>query len=188
FWDGGFRHLATTDRPVGTLEDVEGLRLGVTDEGAAQVWAAFGAEPVMTAPGHLRAALGDGRVQGYGTTLRDLRAADPAQASVYVSLLGYAWDGYLLAVNPWVWKNLPVGIRQTIQEAALDAARWTAARWVWEEEEALRALEGAGVRFRSDPDVASFRDRAEELYRDWGEAPWFDRRLFAQIRALRKGD
>lgn len=188
-WDGGFRHLGTVDRPVRTVEDVEGLKLAVHSPGDAKVWEMLGAEPVSVPWSDVGSRLRAGHVDAVMATPYEMRSAGLQGALGHYSFVGYGWAGYMLAVNPWRWKDLPVSVRQTIQEAAVEVGRWVARRWEQLHEEAAAALEKEGIHLEKEPDTAAFRERVQELFADLREEPWFNSRLVNDIRAARpEGD
>lgn len=184
-WDGGFRHVGTVEHPVRTVDDVEGLKVAVHGPADARAWEVFGAEPVSVPWGDVRSRLEAGDVDAVVATPYQVRSAGLQGSLGHYSFIGYGWTGYMLAVNPWLWKNLPVGVRQTIHEAAMEAGRWVAQRWERVHGEAAAALEKDGVHLEREPDTAGFRELAQELFGELRDEPWFDRRLVNDIRAAR---
>lgn len=188
-WHGGFRHVGTVDRPVVSVEDVEGLKLAVHGPADARVWQELGAEPVAVPWDGIGGRLQSGEVGGVTATPHEVRSAGLQGVLGHYSFAGYGWTGYMLAVNPWLWKDLPVSVRQTIQEAAVEVGRWVADRWEQVHGEAAAALAKEGVRLEREPDTAGFRERVQEIFGELRGERWFDSRLVTDIRAARpEGD
>lgn len=185
-WDAGFQHLGTVGRPVGSPDDLEGLRVAVEPEAgaAAAVWEVLGAEPVVVPAREVAARLRAGELDGSGSIPYVFRRSGLEEAERHYSLTAHAWNGYVLAMNYQRWRALPVGIQQMIQEAARDVGLWASQRWARANEEALAAMEKAGVHVERTPDTEEFRRRLAEVYPTLQGQPGYDPALVERIRAL----
>lgn len=171
-WDGGFRNVFTSNRPINHVSDMKGLKLRVPAAPIQQsLFTALGAAPTPINNNELYSALQTHLVDGAEPPLVNLETAKYYEVSKYVSMTKHQPTSYEMLVNPGAWKRLPKDLQEIatrhFNEAALkqreDIAQGEAAL--------IKQLEGQGQVFTT-PDRDSFREavRSAGLYASWRDS------------------
>ena len=168
--DNGMRHISTTNRPVHTAADVQGLKIRVPESQLyLDVWQALGATPVALALPELALALSNG-------TYDDIK---------YFSNINYMWMGCTMAANANTWNGLDPAVQEILKEQAKAAAKYSFDTIAADNETATKTLQDAGVEFDFEPDVQSFKDAlgGDAYYDQYKDESWYDQELLDAILA-----
>ena len=160
--DNGMRHISTTNRPVHTAADVQGLKIRVPESQLyLDVWQALGATPVALALPELALALSNGTAE----------AQDNAT--------------YHLVANANTWNGLDPAVQEILKEQAKAAAKYSFDTIAADNETATKTLQDAGVEFDFEPDVQSFKDAlgGDAYYDQYKDESWYDQELLDAILA-----
>lgn len=182
--DNGMRQLATTDRPVHTAADAEGLRLRVPDSQMyLDCWRALGAEPVALPLDKLSQALANGSAEGQDNAAYHIVANDTYRDIKYFSEINYMWMGCTMAANAVSWNKLTPSQQELVKKQAVAAAKYSFEMTEADNKAAEKLLTEAGVEFDREPDVQSFKDKlgGDEYYRRYADEPWYDQALVDSI-------
>ena len=96
--DNGMRHISTTNRPVHTAADVQGLKIRVPESQLyLDVWQALGATPVALALPELALALSNGTAEAQDNATYHLVANATYDDIKYFSNINYMWMGCTMA-------------------------------------------------------------------------------------------
>ena len=184
--DNGMRHISTTNRPVHTAADVEGLKLRVpTSQMYLDCWEALGANPVALALNELAIALSNGTAEGQDNATYHLVANATYDDIKYFSFINYMWMGCTMAVNSDSFDKLPAEYQKILKEQAKAAAKYSFDTIASDNETATKTLKEAGVEFDENPDIQSFKDKlgGEEYYARYANEPWFNQEILDEILA-----
>ncbi len=165
--DNGMRHISTTNRPVHTAADVQGLKIRVPESQLyLDVWQALGATPVALALPELALALSNGTAK-------------------YFSNINYMWMGCTMAANANTWNGLDPAVQEILKEQAKAAAKYSFDTIAADNETATKTLQDAGVEFDFEPDVQSFKDAlgGDAYYDQYKDESWYDQELLDAILA-----
>lgn len=185
--DNGMRHISTTNRPVHTAADVEGLKLRVpTSQMYLDCWEALGANPVALALNELAIALSNGTAEGQDNATYHLVANATYDDIKYFSYINYMWMGCTMAANAGVWEKLPAEYQAILKEQAKTAAKYSFDTIAQDNVTAQATLEAAGVQFDAEPDIQSFKDKLgiPAYYENYKDQPWYNQEIIDEILAL----
>lgn len=184
--DNGMRHISTTNKPVHTAADVEGLKLRVpTSQMYLDCWETLGANPVALALNELAIALSNGTAEGQDNATYHLVANATYDDIKYFSFINYMWMGCTMAANQDSWSKLPEEYQAILKEQAVAAAKYSFDTIAEDNEVATQTLKDAGVEFDETPDIQSFKDKlgGEEYYQRYAEESWFNQDILDKILA-----
>lgn len=182
--DNGMRQISTTNRPVHTAADVEGLKLRVpTSQMYLDCWETLGANPVALALNELAIALSNGTAEGQDNATYHLVANATYDDIKYFSFINYMWMGCTMAANTDSWEKLPVEYQEILKEQAKVAAKYSFDTIAEDNESATQTLKDAGVEFDEEPDIQSFKDKlgGKDYYQRYANESWFDQEILDAI-------
>ena len=185
--DNGMRHISTTNRPIHTAADVDGLLIRVpTSQLYLDVWEALGATPVALALPELALALSNGTAEAQDNATYHLVANATYDDIKYFSNINYMWMGCTMAANSVTWGKLAPEVQEILKEQAIVAAKYSFDTIAVDNETATTTLQEAGVEFDFEPDVQSFKDMlgGDAYYERYAEESWFDQELLDAILAV----
>ena len=184
--DNGMRHISTTNRPVHTAADVEGLKLRVpTSQMYLDCWEALGANPVALALNELAIALSNGTAEGQDNTTYHLVANATYDDIKYFSFINYMWMGCTMAANAESWEKLPAEYQEILKDQAKIAAKYSFDTIAEDNQAATETLKAAGVEFDENPDIQSFKDKlgGNDYYLRYENEPWYSQEILDEILA-----
>ncbi len=184
--DNGMRQIATTNKPVHTAADVEGLKIRVpTSQMYLDCWETLGANPVALALNELAIALSNGTAEAQDNATYHLVANATYDDIKYFSFINYMWMGCTMAANADKWNSLPEEYQKILKEQAVTAAKYSFDTIAEDNETATETLKEAGVEFDEEPDIQSFKDKlgGEEYYKKYEGESWFNQELLDEILA-----
>lgn len=184
--DNGMRHISTTNRPVHTAADVEGLKLRVpTSQMYLDCWETLGANPVALALNELAIALSNGTAEGQDNATYHLVANATYDDIKYFSFINYMWMGCTMSANADMWDSLTEEQQAILKEQAVVAAKYSFDTIAEDNAVATETLKEAGVEFDETPDIQSFKDKlgGDEYYQRYAEEAWFNQDILDQILA-----
>jgi TRAP-type C4-dicarboxylate transport system substrate-binding protein len=110
--------------PVRTLEDLKGLDLRASG-GAAQILAAWGANPVgMPMPATVE-ALQKGVVKGLYTSLEVMKDFKFAETCKYVTMTDTVIYPFAVVMNMDSWNKLPKDVQKVMDDLRVEQSEWT---------------------------------------------------------------
>jgi TRAP-type C4-dicarboxylate transport system substrate-binding protein len=110
--------------PVRSLDDIKGLSLRGSG-GAAQVLAAWGANPVGMPMPDTPEALQKGVVKGLLSSLETLKDFKFAEMCRYVTLTNTAIYPFAVVMNMDSWNALPKDVQQVMEDMVREQSEWT---------------------------------------------------------------
>jgi TRAP-type transport system periplasmic protein len=177
-WDNGFRQTTTSDRPIKTPADFEGLKLRVPP---APLWTsmfkAFGASPTTLNFNEVYTALQSKVVDGQENPLAIVDTAKLYEVQKYCSMTNHMWDGFWFLANKKNWEALPAEIRTIVAQHINEAAVSERADVADLTKKLRDTLSQKGMEF-NDVKADAFRDKLREagFYAEWkkkfGEEAW----------------
>ncbi len=165
----GVRHILTTERPINSIEDMEGLKIRTMENPAhLDVFSAFGASPLPMSYSELYTALETGVIDG-------AEAANSNYWGNRIYEVGPNWAqiGWLHLVAPLVlsksyYDNLPPDLQKVLDDTGREIAAFERTLYAERDDELLRQLEEAGVNI-TYPDRQAFIEAAQPVYDKWAE-------------------
>jgi TRAP-type C4-dicarboxylate transport system substrate-binding protein len=131
--------------PVRSLEDIKGLDLRASG-GAAQILAAWGANPVgMPMPATVE-ALQKGVVKGLYSSLEVMKDFKFAETCKYVTLTDTVIYPFAVVMNMDSWNKLPKDVQKVMDDLRIEQSEWTGEYMDNHVDEAMKwAVETQGV-------------------------------------------
>ena len=182
--DNGVRHIATTKKPVHTVDDVKGMKVRVpVSQVYLDVWEALGATPVMLALQELAIALANGTAEAQDNATYHLVANATYDDIKYYSFINYMWMGCTLAMNVVSWSKLTPEQQKIMKEQGKAMAKYSFDAIAEDNVTAMETLKKAGVQFDMNPDIQSFKDKlgGAEYYKRYAKEPWYNQSIIDRI-------
>ena len=141
----------------------------------------MGARPTQLAWAEVYSGLSAGVVDGAEAPLPSIYGAKLHEVKKVISLTGHFKGFTGLVMNADYFAALPADIQQVLNEEAVSAGVFMTNLMLDSEEEWIEKLEGEGVVFNRDVDVAAFQEKTAIVYEqfpDWSEG------LYDKIREI----
>jgi TRAP-type C4-dicarboxylate transport system substrate-binding protein len=110
--------------PVKTLEDIRGLNLRASG-GAAQILAAWGANPVGMPMPETVEALQKGVVKGLYSSLEVMKDFKFAESCKFVTLTDTVIYPFAVVMNMDSWNKLPKDVQKIMDDLKVEQSEWT---------------------------------------------------------------
>lgn len=165
FWELGFRHLTNDERPIHSIDDVDGLKIR-TLSSPIQVaaWEAFGAVPTPIDFSELYSSLQQRVVVGQENPLSEIVSKKFYEIQQYITLTGHVYSPGPWAVSEATWNSLTEQEQQWVLMATEDA---TAAMFAANDElnaNAIAEMEAYGCEVDQSPELEGFQTTAQSVY------------------------
>jgi tripartite ATP-independent transporter DctP family solute receptor len=177
-WDLGFRQITTSNRPVRTVADLEGLKLRTPiAPSLISLFRALNAAPVGMQYGEVYSALQTHIVDGQENPLSQVDAGKFYEVQKYASMTNHVWDGYWICCNADAWSALPPDLQAIVARNFNDVALEQRADIAKLNESTRTLLAGKGMAFNdTNPDSFRARLRDAKFYAEWrsklGDEAW----------------
>lgn len=119
FWELGVRNLTNNVRPVGTLEDIAGLKIRAQQSPLfLDVWRALGANPTPLPFTEVNTALETGTVDGQENPAALILASRFNEVQKYLSLTRHNYNPQIVLISKTFWDTLNPAEQQLLGEVA----------------------------------------------------------------------
>lgn len=182
YYDAGSRSFYTTNRPIYTPDDLQGLKIRTQESVMAfQMVRALGASATPVSWGELYTALQQGLVDGAENNPPSFHLSRHYEVARYFTLNEHTFVPDVLVIGTNTWQRLTDEQRQWVQEAADESAIFQRQAWREASDAALAAVEEAGVTIIY-PDKEPFMERVNDLYASLRGDPLYS--LITRVRAI----
>lgn len=121
-WDLGFRHMTNSKRPIGKVEDLQGLKLRVIASPIyIDMFTTLGANPVPMTFGEVYGALESKAIDGQDNPVGVIESAKFAEVQKYLSLTRHIYTGMPFLMSKKTWDGMSATERKIITDAANEA-------------------------------------------------------------------
>lgn len=146
YFDAGNRSFYTKNHPIHKPEDLKGLKIRVMQSPTAiNLVKSLGAAPTPISWGELYTALQQGVVDGAENNLPSFYTSKHYEVCKYFTVNEHSSVPDILVISTIIWNDLSSEEKKWINDAAQDATVYQRKLWHESEEEALQAIEKAGV-------------------------------------------
>ena len=167
FYEAGVRHIMTTEKPINTYEDLQGLKIRTMPVPAhIASFNAFGANAVAVDYGELYGGLQTGLVDGAeaANTNYDLK-------KFYEVAPHWAQIGWVILVADVImsekkFHSLPPDIQELLMDAGRQSAEFERKAYADSDNSLLSVLQSKGVRV-TYPDPSPFREASKQVYEEF---------------------
>ncbi len=177
-WDLGFRQITTSNHPVRTAADCDGLKLRVPiAPSLVSLFQALKAAPVGMQYGEVYSALQTHVVDGQENPLSQVTAGKFYEVQKYVSMTNHVWDGYWICCNDAAWERLPPDLQQIVAKNLNESGLKERVDVAQLNVSTAGELKAKGMIFNdTTPDSFRAQLRSAGFYATWrgkiGEEPW----------------
>ncbi len=125
WFDQGFRHVITANKPVQTMADFNGLKIRTPDSLTyTKTFEYLGASPTPIAFSELFSALETGVVSGFEGSYETIYTSSLYEVTDYISLTNHIWSGAQLLINNTFYENLSPALRAAVDTAAVESIEY----------------------------------------------------------------
>ncbi len=171
YFDAGQRSFYTKDRPVRQPSDLQGLKIRVQESAVAMnLVRSLGGSPTPISWGELYTALQQGVVDGAENNPPSFYTSRHYEICKFYSLNEHTAVPDILVIGTVAWNKLSPQEQEWLQQAADEAIIYQRKLWVQAENEALEAVQAAGVEVLRPPKEA-FAQRTKSMLEDYRGDP-----------------
>lgn len=177
-WDNGFRQITTSNRPITTAKDMDGLKIRVpVSPLSISMFKALGSSPTSLQFSEVYSSLQTRIVDAQENPLPIIQVAKLYEVQKYCSLSNHIWDGYWFIANGRAWRELPGDLQKVVAGAINDAGLAQRGDIKKLNENVQADLESKGLSFNT-VDPSSFRQKLRDngFYTEWkgrfGDEAW----------------
>jgi C4-dicarboxylate-binding protein DctP len=144
FWDNGFKSFSS-NRRMQKPEDLKGLKMRIQSSKVLEAqMRALGALPQVLAFSEVYQALQTGVVDGTENPHSNLYSQKMNEVQKNVTITDHGYIGYAVIVNRKFWDGLPGDIRTALNQAMVEATKFTNDSALQDNEEALAKVKATG--------------------------------------------
>ena len=164
YYDAGSRSFYSVKAPIEKPDDLKGLKIRVMESVTAMnMIKSMGGAPTPISSGELYTALQQGVVDGAENNPPTFYLTREYEVCKYFSLDEHTSIPDVLIMSTHLWNSLNEEEQGWVQEAADASVQYQRKLWANAEEEALAAVEKAGVTI-SRPDKTPFMEKVASVY------------------------
>jgi tripartite ATP-independent transporter DctP family solute receptor len=170
YYDSGSRNFYTTERPIRSVADLQGLRIRTQQSQVVlDMMELLGADPVPMAFGEVYSSLQTGVIDGAENNFPSYGPFGVRHYEVapYFTLNAHARVPEIVMISKATWDSLSAEDQQLVREAALASVPVQAALWAALVAESREAVEAAGSEIIT-VDIQEFQDAMAPLYDQYG--------------------
>ncbi len=167
YYDAGSRSFYTVKAPIETPDDLKGLKIRVMESVTAMnMIKSMGGAPTPISSGELYTALQQGIVDGAENNPPTFFLTRDYEVCKFLSLDEHTTIPDVLIMSTHLWNSLNEEEQVWVQEAADASVDYQRKLWAIAEEEALTAVQKAGVTV-TRPDKAPFKEKVSSVYESY---------------------
>ena len=161
----GARHV-TSNKPVRTPTDMEGIKIRVTNKLRQKVFAAYGANPVPMSIKEVYGALQTGTIDAQENPLGTIYGQKFYEVQKDVNLTGHVWSYFVVSANDKFYQGLSAPERAIFDEEMANAMQWMDAAVLKSFDDMKQTLAAEGLEI-VEPDVKAFRSIAQPIVAEY---------------------
>jgi len=167
FWDGGFKHLTNSVRPIETPEDMSGLKIRTSQSPLLITqFKAVNASGVSIDFAELYTALQTGTADGQENPLSNVISKRFYEVQDYITLSDHGYMGYVLTISDKFYQDLPDNLKSAVDEVAKEVTEWQWKESIADEEGYMKTLKESGIEITelTTEQKQAFKVAMEEAY------------------------
>jgi TRAP-type transport system periplasmic protein len=184
YWENGFRNLTNSRGPIGTVEELSGLKLRVMQNPVyLEVFTAMGTNAVPMPFSELFTALETGAVDGQENPVTTILSSKFYEVQEHLTLTNHVYSPWLVMVSkPW-WDQLSADEQKILVDAAISSREFERADTRDASAKALDELKAKGMAVVEMPaeEIAKMREMAKPVIDAAIET--FGRPLYDEVQA-----
>lgn len=163
----GARHL-TSNKPVKTPDDLEGVKIRVTNPLRTEIFSAYGALPGPLSISEVYGALRQGVFDAQENPIPTIWGNKFYEVQSHINLTGHVLSYYIFSANKSFVDGLSEEHRKIFNETLAEATEWLNEKVRSDTEELLTKMKAEGVTV-IEPDVAKFREIAAPIVQKYAD-------------------
>lgn len=187
FWHNGFKHLTSTDFPIHTYEDLQGLRVRTMPSKALEKqYEMVGATPVPISFSEVFSDLEAHAIEAQENTASNIYSKGFYKVQQHMTLTKHGILGYTVLMNEKFWQSLTPEIQNQIMEAMEETTKWQFEQAVLMNErdfQSLQQIDDFEIIEMSPKERARFQKTLAPVY-DYYYANVGDDQLLKQIQDI----
>ncbi|KOS68016.1 C4-dicarboxylate ABC transporter [Lysinibacillus contaminans] len=187
FWHNGFKHLTSSDDPIHTFEDLQGLRVRtMPSKTLEKQFETVGATPVPISFSEVFSDLEAHAIEAQENTASNIYSKGFYKVQQHMTLTNHGILGYAVLMNENFWQTLPTKIQKQITEAMEDTTDWQFEQAILVNEKDLRKLQQMDdfeIYDMSAEELAHFKEKLAPVY-DYYYANIDDDKVLEQIQQI----
>lgn len=167
FWDGGFKHLTNSVRPIETPEDMSGLKIRTSQSPLLITqFKAVNASGVSIDFAELYTALQTGTADGQENPLSNVISKRFYEVQDYITLSEHGYMGYVLTISDKFYQDLPDNLKSDVEEVAKEVTEWQWKESIADEDGYMKTLKESGIEITelTTEQKQAFKVAMEEAY------------------------
>ena len=163
YYDAGSRSFYTSEKPIRTPEDLEGLKIRVmNNQMAINMVNSMGGSATPMAYGELYTAIQQGVVDGAENNPPSFVSSNHYEISKYYTLDQHSSVPDVLLIGTKFWNKLSEQEKEWVQEAADESSQAQKKFWMDSVEESMRIAQAAGVEIII-PEKSLFAEKSKSV-------------------------
>ena len=172
FWDGGFKHLTNSIRPIETPEDINGLKMRTSQSPLLiKQFQSLNAGGVSVDFSELYTALQTRTVDGQENPLSNIVSRRLYEVQDYLTMSGHGYMAYPLVISSNFYNQLPEDLKIHINEVAQEVTEWQWEEAYKDEEEFMGVLNESAIQINelSGEQKEVFKNAMSEVYDEFSK-------------------
>ena len=183
-WENGVRQITNNTRPIRVPADLKGIKLRVPgNKWRAVMFAEWGANPTKMSFGEVFTALETKVIDGQENPLANIDAAKLNEVQTYLSMTYHVYSPSYLVTSTKIWNDLPLEVRNVLQETALEMELWARAEGARKDASLRGKMASAGMKV-NDADKDAFIRASAPVYAKFAEEVPTGRELIDAVQRL----
>lgn len=169
YFYAGYRHLMNNEKPINSIEDLEGLKVRVVlNPIHLDAFTAYGANPTPLSYNELYTGLQQGVVEGAEAANTNYLQQNLYEVADHWAQIGWMHLISELIINEELYSSLTTEQQDILQEAALYAAEIEWEIYIQKDQDALEELKELGVQI-TEPDRTPFIEISEQIWEEYAD-------------------
>lgn len=183
FYDSGARSFYNSERPITSIEDMQGLKFRVIQSDVfVDMVAALGANATPMPYGEVYSAIQTGVIDGAENNFPSFESSGHYEVAPYFTLDEHLIVPEVLVMSKSAWDSLSPEDQEIVRQAAKDSVPYMRDLWTKQEQASEEAVRAAGVQIVEDIDKQPFIDAMAPVYERYANTPELQD-LVARIQA-----
>ncbi|SMP51186.1 TRAP transporter substrate-binding protein [Anoxynatronum buryatiense] len=146
YWSGGFKQLTNNVRPVKSVEDLDGLKIRVSQSPLlVSQFRAINAGGISVPFSELYSALQTGTVDGQENPYSNIASRKFYEVQDYMTISDHGFMGYALIMSKAKYDAMPADLQALLQEVSNEVAAWQWEQTAAMDSEYLQEIIDAGM-------------------------------------------
>lgn len=183
---GGIRHFGTTEKPVLTLDDMEGLKMRAAEnQMISDSYQNLGTVPVTVPYADMFSAVQTGVIDGLSFDLHTWHSEGFYEMVDHISLVNDMPIAAITVINLDLYNSLSDEHQKVLNEAAEKMESYMAEKLEEFESTAIEKLKENNIEIHDNIDIKPFKEKMKPIYKKYGEQDPMIQGIIDEVNALK---